>query len=655
MPAFTSYCWSLGTTSFRTKEFNLMIERQLELLSAFWAQPQFAGKQWSTSEPLQSAYYDFMKSREFVKGDAPNKAKDSREKTSGLVQIGLLDDERKLTDAGRVLLNIAERQDFGTDNQLRIANDSYIYLKQLLKSANPIGGGFVRPYAVTAYVLSKLGSLSDDEFTFLVPLITDSAKLGGIISDIQAIRHREKSIDGVILDTLLGMNNYQEALRLWTVGTVTEDLLCEIGMNRKSRAYDKPYFALYETLKKLIFDRKNTNVEPVLDALLKIKNKPQTYWKQLIFNTGLQTKIKKEKLSALNTRAGIFAVRTDAEYKQEFFKFLHLFKAKATLADYFDLNRRYLKATDTVLFKNGTVEFDTIPKCYFAIIAEQLPRVAFTETPKLPIDCRVAEIIPNAEVDDQALFAKIEEVYGIAVRNVYDVKKFIEDERITRFNAMIDERFPKETLVELLKRFETRDDKFIQDTVTNNASVPTIFEYIVGIIWYNISERRVNILESMNLSLDADLLPKTHAQGGGEDLTYKYEATTDYPKHTLLIEVTLADGTNQRRMEMEPVSRHLGDYLLRNKDQEAYCVFISTFLHINVISDFRGRKQMPYYGGDGVDFVDGLKILPCATKELQTIVSEGITYSRLYGTFASAFEATDAPNAWYKNNIVNAL
>ena len=34
--AYKSYAWVIGTTSFRTKDFNLNIERQLELLSEFW-------------------------------------------------------------------------------------------------------------------------------------------------------------------------------------------------------------------------------------------------------------------------------------------------------------------------------------------------------------------------------------------------------------------------------------------------------------------------------------------------------------------------------------------------------------------------------------------------------------------------------------------
>ena len=41
---YKSYCWSLGTTSYRTKNFNQNIERQLVLLSDFWAREDIKGK-----------------------------------------------------------------------------------------------------------------------------------------------------------------------------------------------------------------------------------------------------------------------------------------------------------------------------------------------------------------------------------------------------------------------------------------------------------------------------------------------------------------------------------------------------------------------------------------------------------------------------------
>ena len=81
----------------------------------------------------------------------------------------------------------------------------------------------------------------------------------------------------------------------------------------------------------------------------------------------------------------------------------------------------------------------------------------------------------------------------------------------------------------------------------------------------------------MKLSLEANLLLKPHVAGGYADIIYEYEACISYPKHSLLLEATLADGNNQRRMEMEPVSRHLGDYRIRFNNPFDYSLFVSTY------------------------------------------------------------------------------
>ena len=97
---YKSFCWGLGTTSFRTKNFNKTIERQLDLLDQFWCLPENKGVSWTGNNTLQAKYYDFMKDKGFVIGEAKNKPKDAREKTSGLVDIGLISDERKIPEAG---------------------------------------------------------------------------------------------------------------------------------------------------------------------------------------------------------------------------------------------------------------------------------------------------------------------------------------------------------------------------------------------------------------------------------------------------------------------------------------------------------------------------------------------------------------------------
>ena len=161
------------------------------------------------------------------------------------------------------------------------------------------------------------------------------------------------------------------------------------------------------------------------------------------------------------------------------------------------------------------------------------------------------------------------------------------------------------------------------------------------------------MLDYLKLSLDANLLPITHAAGGEADIVYEYKQTMDYPEHSLLLEATLADSTNQRRMEMEPVSRHLGNHLLRTGNKNSYCVFATSFLHINVIGDFRMRKMIMYCDPQDPDrYVSDLKIMPLCTNDLRCIVEHKISYSKLYKHFCKAHDAQEMhPQKWYDDYV----
>lgn len=654
MPSYKSYCWSLGTTSFRMVEFNRKIEKQLDLINKFWEKPAYTNERWSENEPLQIEYYNFLKNNNFIEGDAPRKAKDAREKTSGLVELGLVNSERRLTEVGNALLNVALKADFQGNNLLQIPADSYLYFKQLLKYSAYTGNDTVRPYIVLAMALNRFGELSADEFTYLLPLAINAARTEEIFTAIADIRNGNDSIDEAILRVLMSMPNYRESLDIMLSNAITEQVVMEIGMNRKSRGYDKPYFKLYQALKNVIETHSDGAAIELFNRAKSISGKSANLWKQYLFTTSLTSKVERDGFAAVNIKAKLFNCATETEFNTEFFKLLHLYKAKSTLSDYFDLNRRYFKTTDTILFQDDKVKFDIIPSCFFNILKDILPSLAFTADEYLTADTSLNSII-GIDITESDIFTKVEEIYGVQVRNLYDVQAFVDRERYERFNAIVDSKFTDEKIIELMSAFENRRDSDIRAMVTNNADIPTIFEYVVAIAWYKISGRTGKVLEYMNLSLDADLLPITHAAGGHEDITYKYAATAEYPAHTLLIEATLAGGANQRRMEMEPVSRHLGDYLLTHHNEETYCVFATTYLHINVVSDFRARKQTPYYSTDGSEHIDGMKIIPLQTTEIKTIVEQRITYAQLYAIFAQAFKANTAPNMWYKQEIEKRL
>lgn len=647
---YKSFCWCLGTTSFRTKNFNRTIEEQLGLLNEFWSKPDNAEVGWRNNNNIQMEYYLFMQDKGFVEGDADNKPKDAREKTSGLVDIGLIDDNRRLTDVGKALLTISESNDFGSDNHFEIPKDSFIYLKQLLKTSCVVDGNTVRPLIVLLYLLSKSGELSTDEFTYLLPLCTSKETTDEIIGSIDEIKNGRKTVDDIIVSRLLSMDNYQEALSLLlSRENVDENLICEIGINRKSRNYDKAYFPLYQALHKVYMEKDTSAFVEVFDAAKKIRI--SNYWIKYLFDNNSRVALVRNAEAHIKP-TDFDNVITENDFKAVFFKRMQLFKAKATLRDYFDLNRRYFKTSDIVLFEDGKVKLDVVPKHFFKSVIEKLYEQAYTSSDRLYDNCALEKIADCLVINDDIVIKCINEELGIGTTTIDNAREALERVRYRRFKTLIDKKFSDDNLLELLTSFENRNDDEIRRMVTDNADVPTMFEYVLGVLWYKISDYQGKVLDYMKLSLDADLLPKTHASGGEADIVYEYDQTAYYPEHALLLEATLADSSNQRRMEMEPVSRHLGQHLLRTGNLNSYCVFATGTLNINVIADFRSRKTIPYY--DPQDYsknVSGMKIIPLQISELKAILKGGKHYKDLYSLFDTAFNSDLPPHEWYSQCI----
>ena len=642
---YKSFCWVIGTTSFRTAKLNLKIEQQLRLLKEFHK----SINPWEWSNSTQEKYYNFMKSKEFISGDASRKDKDAREKTSGLVDIGLITENRLLTAVGEKLLKITNKEEISKNNIFNIEDDSFIYLKQLLKTSINVDGKFVKPYIVLVYCLEELEYLTYDEFTYFIPLITDKESLNEIIENIRRYRKNELKKEDVIYQKLISMANYIDAKKEFLDNEVTEDLVCLIGMNRKSKTYDKIFFQLYKLLKAIFIDKNNQDYLKTFEIINKITGKSSIHWKKLVFNTNKKESIKKNKENSIIKNCPFYNCKNEKDFKETFFKYFHTFKAMATLEDYFDLNRRYLALTETFIFEDSIIKLDVFPKYYFKEIISNLIDEAFVEAKNLKENIEIDKISDSLKVDLNRIYSNLSKDLNVKINNPNEASKYIQDERYKRFNLLIKNKFTDEILLKLLEHFEKREDKEIEKLVTDEATIPTIFEYILGIIWYKVSEFKGDILKYMKLSLEANLLPKTHASGGYADIIYEYDENKNYPKHSLLIEATLSDGSNQRKMEMEPVSRHLGDYRIKSNNIYDYSLFITTFLEQNIITDFRFRKIMPYEKNNKI--VEGMKIIPIDTNFLKEIIKNKITYNNLYSDFEEHYQKELGDRNWYKNMV----
>ncbi|WP_346426139.1 AlwI family type II restriction endonuclease, partial [Brachyspira sp. G79] len=83
-------------------------------------------------------------------------------------------------------------------------NDSFIYLKQLLKTYNDINSHIVRPFIIFLYIISKLDYLSNDEFTYLLPLCINKDITENIINYMLKSRNSNLNIiDDIIINIIM--------------------------------------------------------------------------------------------------------------------------------------------------------------------------------------------------------------------------------------------------------------------------------------------------------------------------------------------------------------------------------------------------------------------------------------------------------------------
>ena len=657
---YSSFVWKFGTTSFRTREFNRMTEWQLQLLDDFWKKPENKDQGWekkyiATDQldiyEIKNRYYDWLVENGFTRGDDKVKYKAAREKTSGLYDMGLINENHRLTDVGHNLLQLsADGEAFLRKTPLNISEDSFLYLKQLLKLSSNDTGNTVRPFIVVLYLLSKLDYLTYEEFRYLMPLCTSSFNTEYILNCIQENRDKASGIDNIIIDFLLNKSNYQEGLKRFIEEPFSGELLLSVGMNRKSADYDRAYIPVYQEMYAVYMLNDSSRIYPLFLSLNKLSTSIK--WKTIMFNTSLKAAVKKDPEGSLIPLPAIIT-QSEVSFKEFFYLTMHLNKAKSMLEDYLDLNRRYLGLTNCFIFEDDQVRLDIVPKHFFNAAINELYNQAYEECDLLFADCTIDSICPALTFDEKQIIDGINKELGIHIDSIEEAYDEVDKVRYDRFNKLIDEKFSDEKLLKLLNNFDNRTDSEICQMVTDNADIPTIFEYILGIIWYKVSGREGKILDYLKLSLDANLLPITHAAGGEADIVYEYKETTDYPKHSLLLEATLADSTNQRRMEMEPVSRHLGNHLLRTGNRNSYCVFATSYLHINVIGDFRMRKMVMYCDPqDTSKYVSDLKIMPLCTNDLRCIIEKKISYAQLYKHFCIAYESQEMhPQKWYDEYV----
>lgn len=609
-----------GNTSLRVKQLLYNFETQLFLFDELFSTADEYDT-WSNDSRLQVRYLELLRANELL--DNKNQTtqlgtKDARVKSAPLEDLNLIKRKDKIiTPQGRELLNLLKQEAFKHNNKfLQIDLISLFFLKAYLnfsKSAN-----LLQKYLK---VFKEFGGEVSAEIFATLPLINNFA------NPQEFIRHIQN-------DTLFANIANKDDLNTFLTDLENHTLRVDYFKTAKG---DATAFSIIKVLEQIFLPLRESNNNELLENLLSSQcSREFLSFKKLYLPYISKATKKDEKIQEL---CDFVCAGNLEEFGIRFYNLIMKARIQANLKDYFDLNRRYLNLTGIFEFNKDKVSLSLVFKMILnhSHCDEILSKIATSQISK--------DMLSEYFNDDEfkANFKK----YGIS--NPNDLINYKQNADKEKLKTLINTHFSKMKIIEILKLFENRkNDNIILDKTTTEATIPTIFEYIIAIAWHYIDDENLDRILCAGLSLDSNLLPKSHAVGGDADFKF------DYGDHALMIEVTLTEKINQRRAEMESVSRHLGNLLLDLDDvkqEKSFGIFIAPYLDKNVLNDFRSRVRC--YFENNEKHIKGMKILPLNTNDIVKILKSGRSYESLIADFYRLFESENEwGNRWYNDEIV---
>jgi hypothetical protein len=654
-----SYIISLGNTGARFSDPRSRYYKVLEVLEIFKKQYQ----EWSIAHQLLFAEVLIKQGIFDIKKDNVVSAdKDVRLKTSFLAQIGFTNNNRDITPVGRELIACTQQLSI---NDFELATDSFLYLKQFLKYQQE--GFELKPLLSLIYCCIAFdNALPIDFLTYVWAGARTEEELLAYISYYKLHNSYKEAVYQSVrasATTLIASQNIDVFFSEYTFANTqaTKELLYELLPHGKGNTFKKKAVQLFYDLY-LYWQNKDcwqqeekiTYIETHLKARYKdISSKKPQYYLEALFATDTLTK-KSDWQAIIQFFEHTTLMRANDEKAfLEAYHVLYMYIKKLSICEeYRDLNIRHLKLLDIFVFGNDIIQLDIIFWYLFREVKEDLLKQTavgddtyrvFLETSQSTLGdiypflaVKVATIVSHIAVD----YPEIQEI---------GLKNFTNKKKEERLEQLIQKVFTKEHIVKLLEQlYPRRDDevrRYIKELYQEyEATIPALFEYLLAISFYWLSEQQISISDILTPNLDANLLPKTHTAGGQADIILRHK-NKDY-----LIEATLSDNDNQRKMEAEPVPRHLAKHILE-VNANSIALFVAGQLDPNNLVVLRNYKFSTWYANVN-NKVEGMNILPLTIANMIFLLKRTISFEEIDNQFDILLNSpTKDGYQWYINEV----
>lgn len=589
----------------------------------------------------------------------------ARHYTSNLVKLGFTDGDRNISAVGDTLLGKTEIVKDKLEKMLPVNDVNIIYLRQLLKLRifTKEGAAYYSPFCMAVYALLKRKWLSQIVFAEIV----QSQNPYQLIEDIDA--YIENYDEGQWLKSF----QIEIPEELKGPAPLSEETFRRFFTNRKTANSVDKYYAFYTALYAFHQNRTKENLDALLsrcEESSEILNKAFGGGKSIF---AVRRGERPDVADFLETEeAELFSDNMNELLYRRFV----LSKYADELREKTDTTRRIFKATGIISFANGYVELANKELCECIFDEQVLKSMVMGQmendssafynsyetyegrTGTFFCDIRSMETILNySEEATKRILGDVRKAFKGA--SIADISKMIRKKRLEEFAAYVDSHYPEEKVKELLALFSDRtNDGKIKQEVNPEATVPTIYEYIVGLAWYYFSNRSINILDGYQLTLSADFEPITHAGGGAGDIVIKENSACEESDQVIMLEATLMNANSQKRGEWEPVLRHSVNLKIEEEEAGAQrkvtTFFIADSFDRNTINIWKAVSSVPLQSSADKDkYTEHVIIMPVSNSELGELMDQKSRYNEIIDKVRALFDVgeTDFDMEWREKFI----
>ena len=559
--------------------------------------------------------------------------------TDTLVNLGFTNQERIITEAGRALLGQIRIEKDELESLFPLSYINIIYLRQLLKLRifSDDGERYYSPFCLAIYALLRKERIDSSAFFEMIQGINPDMEVGDW----------EKYVDNYYED------KYWEDLKvdipdeLHTSSKLGQETFELYFKNGKTKNSVNIYWEFYELLYEFNENRTQSNLNALLQMLEDDKKrdiikKAFGYGKRVFRHKKGKIPTVEEFLKDNNNDDLLFRDNINDRLYHRFFlsKKTDEFREKA------DTTRRIFKASGLIKFDNGYVELAYQEICKYVFKEEKMKKKfigTMSDDTNSNYDCyskyegdihtffceeySTEKILEYSKNEHAQIITNVMEEFSVI--SIDKISEIMRTCRNKEFEEYISVRYPEAKVKELLGLFADRsNDNRIKNEVNPDASVPTIYEYLVGIAWYYFSGKRIDLLDSYNLTLSANFEPISFAPGGDGDIVIK-EADK-----VIMLEITLMNENAQKRGEWEPVLRHSVNLKVEEEKnenpREVTTFFIADSFDSNTINIWKAVSSVPLESSiNKNEYTDNVVIMPVNTDELISLIDKNAEYDNI--------------------------